>query len=111
MNIINEVFGHSINNKDRTAFISQKGRLSYEELWRRSDNLAGWIDLQTVDRNTPVIVYGHKDPMMIVCFLACVKSGHPYCPVDASVPAERLTSIVDLLGDPLILVAHHDEIP
>ena len=31
-------------------------------------------------------MYGHKDIYMIVCFLAAVKSGRAYCPLDISIP-------------------------
>ncbi len=40
---------------------------------------------------------------MIVCFLACVKSGHAYCPIDISVPASRVAAIVDEVAPPCIL--------
>ena len=32
---------------------------------------------------------------MLVCFLACVKSGHAYVPVDVSVPTSRVQDIMD----------------
>ena len=53
----------------------------------------GWllISRMSVRYNySPVVVYGHKNPYMIVCFLACVKSGRAYCPVDTSVPESRV---------------------
>ena len=42
-----------------------------------------------VKTKQPLAVYGHKNPWMLVCFLACVKSGHGYCPIDISVPQMR----------------------
>lgn len=98
MNIINRVLEHAFTNVKRSAFTSPAGILSYEDFWRRSDNLAGWIDMQMGDKNTPVIVYGHKDSMMLICFLACVKSGRPYCPIDVSVPEARVASIARRRG-------------
>lgn len=51
----------------------------------------------------PIVVYGHKSPYMIVCFLACVKSGRAYCPVDTSVPASRVMAILDEVEPEIIL--------
>ena len=74
--------------------------------WRELDILSGKLaarlcrDCRT---NTPVVVYGHKDPLMLVCFLACVKSGRAYCPVDVSVPLNRVEAIIDAVKPELVL--------
>ena len=65
--------------------------------------LASWIDKKQGGDKTPVVVYGHKDPWMLVCFFACVKSGRAYCPVDVSMPGDRVMDIVEKLGNPLVL--------
>ena len=52
---------------------------------------------------TPIIVYGHKNPYMIVAFLACVKSGHPYCPIDISNPDVRTEKIINSVQPHVIL--------
>ena len=83
------------------------GRHTYSTLtWRELDILSGKLaarlcrDCRT---NTPVVVYGHKDPLMLVCFLACVKSGRAYCPVDVSVPLNRVEAIIDAVKPELVL--------
>lgn len=77
-------------------------RLTWKELDDYSDYLAGWIDYN-LHTKTPIIVYGHKSPMMIVCFLACVKSGRAYCPIDINVPHSRIEAIVDEVQPEIIL--------
>ena len=52
---------------------------------------------------SPVIVYGHKHPMMLVAFLACVKSGRAYVPIDINVPRNRIENIIDSVSPELIL--------
>lgn len=79
----------------------------YEELtWRQlsgySDIIAEYLD-ETLATKKPVIVYGHKDPFMAVCFLACVKSGRAYCPIDLFAPEKRVLSIVEVVRPELIL--------
>lgn len=67
--------------------------LTYGELWAASEALASQIS-KRVDAGAPVMVYGNKDPFMAVCFLACMKSGCPYVPIDGySVPPARTASI------------------
>lgn len=68
--------------------------ISYRQLWEDSDALALYVAEQGMDRNTPLAVFGHKDPLMLVCFLACVKSGHPYVPIDSSTPPSRVQDIL-----------------
>lgn len=44
---------------------------------------------------------------MIVCFLACVKSGWAYCPVDISVPHSRAEAIIREV-EPEVILATED---
>lgn len=79
---------------DRTAVRASTGMdLTYQELWAASEALAAQVGTR-VERGVPVIVYGNKDPFMVVCFLACMKAGCPYVPIDGnSVPPQRTASI------------------
>lgn len=105
MDILKRIEEYADTHGDRTAFRSRDGEISYRELWERSGRLASMIENLMYGNNDPVIVYGHKDPMMIVCFLACVRSGRAYCPVDTSTPAERVNRIVEKVVKPLVLIA------
>lgn len=84
----------------------RKQCLTYRELKTFSDALAVWL-VQNVPFDTqkgiPVVVYGHKESEMLVLLLACLKSGHPYIPVDISVPSERLGKILESSGAAAIL--------
>ena len=90
---------------ERDAFRSTAGTVTYGELWQKSGILASVIETLMGNDRSPLIVYGHKDPMMIICFLACARSGRAYCPVDTSLPPERLGYIRTIIGDPLLLSA------
>lgn len=90
------------NNEERIAVKSTKGQLTYGQLWQKSDNLAAWLKAEVKD-NKPVMVYGHKSPQMLVCFLACVKAGKAYCPVDISMPQNRIREIACAIDNHIIL--------
>ena len=89
---------------------STGSQLTYGELWHASGALAQELVRRNASRtdggHAPVLVYGHKSPLMLVGMLACMRSGHPYVPVDAhSVPDERAASIARQLGEPIVLAA------
>lgn len=78
--------------------VSTGERLTYAELWRASEALASYIAAH-VAPGTPVVVYGNKHPLMVTSFLACMKAGCPYVPVDCfSVPSSRAASIVEQIA-------------
>lgn len=104
MNILERIEGCADSLGQRTAFKSRTGEMTYGELWERSGRLASYIERQAGGDRKPVMVYGHKDPMMITGFLACVRSGRAYCPVDVNTPPERIAQIAETIGEPLVLV-------
>lgn len=92
---------------ERIAHHYREHSLTYRELKEFSDALAIWLyeahSGENREEKLPVIVYGHKENEMLVSFLASIKSGHPYIPVDVSVPAERLRQIIEASGAKVIL--------
>lgn len=113
MTILNKIKENAIRYPDRIAFQHETAaccgnrtgipeKLTWQQLEDDSDFLAAYIDANFPDR-TPVIVYGHKNPYMLVCFLACVKSARAYCPVDTSIPEQRVQAILDAVSPELIL--------
>lgn len=81
---------------DHIAYMNRNETLTYRELWERSDALADWLLQQSANKgpDTPILVYGHLEPLMPVCFLACMKAGRAYVPVDSSLPDKRVEQIL-----------------
>ncbi|MBB5326177.1 D-alanine--poly(phosphoribitol) ligase subunit 1 [Anoxybacillus tepidamans] len=88
---------------DCVAIFSDGHYLTYREIEEYSNALSVFISEKMKGSDSPVIVYGHMEPLMIVCFLASVKSGHAYIPIDASIPEERVKKIIDDSGAKLFL--------
>lgn len=87
--------------------VSDGRGMTYGQLEESSNRIAGYIDQvvsrRRLDAKVPIVVYGHKDPLMVACFLGCLKSGHPYVPIDMySVPRERACGIVDQIGSTIV---------
>lgn len=102
MNILEEIKGFAKTCGDSIAIQSEDCCLSYSQLDNYSDKLAAWIYKNYGDTKVPVVVYGHKNPYMIVCFLACVKAGKAYCPQDISIPDTRVAATVDCVEPEVI---------
>lgn len=83
---------------DRAAHVSGGRSLTYRELWERSDALAALLLERHGRDGRPVVVRGHKEPEMLVAFLAAVKAGRPYVPVDLSIPQDRFERIAAAAG-------------
>ena len=103
--ILEKIRQNADNWPDRLVMIEKTREMTRELTWEQldifSDRLAFWMDCR-LNTKLPVIVYGHKDPLMIVCFLACVKSGRAYCPIDVNVPETRITSIINEVNPEII---------
>ncbi|MES2572595.1 MAG: AMP-binding protein [Verrucomicrobiota bacterium] len=87
---------------DRAAHVSGERTLTYGELAARSDALASWL-AEELEGSGPVVVVGHKEPEMLIAFLAAAKAGRPYVPIDTSIPAHRVERIVQTAGAAIVL--------
>lgn len=88
---------------DRPAHRSGSRVLTYAELGARSDALAAWIQAELGEDRSPIAVRGHKEPEMLIAFLAAVKSGRPYVPIDSSIPEQRAQKIIEVSGAAKVL--------
>lgn len=103
MNILEQIRLHSASSPDRPVMISGKETMTWGELDRRSAVLAAQLERFCGNNRAPVAVYGHKSPLMLICFLACVRSGRAYCPIDVSVPDSRVQMILDQMDSTVVL--------
>ncbi|MGG2016029.1 D-alanine--poly(phosphoribitol) ligase subunit DltA [Bacillus sp. S10(2024)] len=103
MKLLEQIEKWALETPDQTAFVWRDAKITYKQLKEDSDALAHWISSQSGDDRSPIIVYGHMQPEMIVCFLGCVKAGHAYIPVDVSIPADRVLRIAESSGAKLLL--------
>lgn len=84
---------------DKDAFVCDGVRITFSELrrkaflyGRRLSALSGGM------RNRPVCVIGEREIDALVCMLACLYSGNFYVLVDASLPEERILSMLGSLN-------------
>src|SRR4051794_18496319 len=95
MKILNTIKDIALTQPETLAFISSNKTITYNDLWKNSDQIAAFILNLDLKRSSPVLVYGHMEPEMLISFIGSVKAGHPYIPVDTSIPLERVVKIVE----------------
>jgi D-alanine--poly(phosphoribitol) ligase subunit 1 len=101
MSLLSRIDEWARQTPHRVAHSSSAGVLTWGELARRSDALAG--ALSDLTPGSPVVLRGHKEPEMLVGFLGCAKAAHPYIPVDIGVPEARAQRVVEVSGAELVL--------
>lgn len=94
MHLLDRIDHWGRTKPDRLAHRSNERSLTYGALLEKSDTLAAWLQEELGDNRNPVAVHGHKEPEMLIAFLAAVKSGRPYVPIDLSIPLQRVERII-----------------
>ena len=88
---------------DSPAFFSAtEGETTYGELWRAACGIARGLSEKVAGRG-PVLVLGPKSALTVASFLGCLMNGHAYVPVDAELPARRVSDIAGQIEDATML--------
>jgi D-alanine--poly(phosphoribitol) ligase subunit 1 len=103
MDLIERIDQWSRKTPERNAHISDGQTLTYAELARQSNALAETLTKQYPADHSPIAVQGHKEPEMLSAFLGIVKSGHPYIPLDSSLPSQRVENILQTAKASMLL--------
>jgi len=95
------------------AVACEDQRMTYGELDDISDRLAARLRSRGTGHETVVALCGDRTPEMLVGFLAILKAGGVYVPLDPSYPEDRLDFILEDSGAEQLLVAdkYRDRFP
>ncbi|HSK76594.1 MAG TPA: amino acid adenylation domain-containing protein, partial [Thermoanaerobaculia bacterium] len=85
------------------AVVSGEAVLTYRELDRSAGRLAGRLRALGVGPETPVAIYLERSAAVLVAILGVLKAGGAYLPLDTSHPAERLATMLEGAGRPLLI--------
>jgi amino acid adenylation domain-containing protein len=87
-----------------TAIEYADRRVSYEDLERRSNQLARWLVERGARPGTLVAILTEDTARMVTAILAVLKAGAAFMPLDPQLPAPRLDAML-ALGEPVLLLA------
>jgi D-alanine--poly(phosphoribitol) ligase subunit 1 len=110
MHLIERIDSWSQSHPGRIAHISGETALTYQQLTSQSNTLAQHLLNRLSPDGAPVAILGHKQVEMLVGFIACIKAGHPYIPLDSSLPTQRVEAIVQTANATLFTVDQLQEI-
>ncbi|MBA2682425.1 MAG: AMP-binding protein, partial [Ktedonobacteraceae bacterium] len=90
---------------DTLALISPHTHVqfTYQEMNQRANQLAHFLRRQGVRPEVPVCVCLERSPELIIAWLAVMKAGGVYVPLDPSYPAARLSGMIQEI-QPLVLL-------
>ncbi|WP_084959447.1 non-ribosomal peptide synthetase [Thermoactinospora rubra] len=97
---------------DAPAVVTPDGTLSYAELDRRAEAVAGGLAARGVGRGSRVALCLRASPDAVVALLAVLRRGAAYVPLDPAQPRDRLASLLGDCGAVLAVVPEdHDGLP
>ena len=101
---IHELFELQVEkNPDATALVYENEQLSYDELNRRSNQLAHYLISQGVGPEVRVGICVDRSIEMLVGILGILKSGGAYVPIDPNYPIERIAFQLEDSGAEIVL--------
>ncbi|WP_181795597.1 AMP-binding protein, partial [Streptomyces sp. WELS2] len=104
MDIIGKPYAHerfaavAAARGEATAVEHDGHRISYAELDADSDRLAHRLRSRGVGRGSVVLVHLERSIDLVVSFLATLKAGAAYLPVEPGIPDDRLAAYVKETG-------------
>ena len=88
---------------DKTAFADETEKLSFSDLLSLGKSIGTAVAAVTERVNAPVAVFTDRSVYPITGFIGALMSGNFYVPVDATMPPERMASIMEELSPAAIL--------
>lgn len=90
-------------NDQRIVYTEQQKNHTYRELKAKVFSFAAFLTTN-YPNSRPILVFGDHQFEMIVAFLGCALTGHPYIPVDSASGIERIKSILTTADPQIVLL-------
>lgn len=90
-----------LKSSDKPAIIYRENKITFKDLWERSECLASFISCNCKFKS-PILIYGNKEIDIVTTMIAALKTGRAYSPVDVSYPPERLYRISEITNAELV---------
>ena len=106
--LIHELFeDQAERTPDAVALVFEDKQLTYRELNERSNQLAHYLQKLGVSPEVPVGICLPRSLEIVVGMLAILKAGGVYVPLDADLPAERLTYMLQAASVSVLITRSH----
>src|SRR5699024_5291310 len=109
---VKEIFEEIVNKyHNKTALVYEDEAVCYEELNKRSNELAHKLLKLGVKKEEPIAILSERSLELMVGILATLKVGACYVPIDPTYPDQRIDFILDDVGVNIILFGDVDYKP
>ncbi len=98
-------------NPNALAVSAYDGRLTYDELNRKSNQLAHYLYSLGIGPDKKIGICMNPSKYMVIALLGVLKSGATYVPIDPGYPEKRIEYIIEDADVEIILSAERIEIP
>ncbi|MDY3208668.1 D-alanine--poly(phosphoribitol) ligase subunit DltA [Clostridium baratii] len=89
---------------DRIALKCDGEELSYKDLDNYSESIGAYLkEIHDDLDNTPIIIYGNKDNLIMACMIGALKSGRAYVPLDISFPLDRVLTVTEEVTPKIVI--------
>lgn len=114
-NVAKYIEKSALERPNNTAVVaySSRGResVTYDELNKRANRLAHLLIKRGLAKNKVVAVLLDKSVEALTCFIAVLKTGAAYIPLDPSLPEKRVLSVLSDINEGHHFVIHDSAIP
>ncbi len=101
---VHQIFEEQVERApDAIAVVDEDGQLTYDELNRRANQLAHYLQRLGATPGTPVGICVDRSSLMAVGLLGILKSGAAFAPLDPAYPEGRKTFILKDAQAPILL--------
>jgi natural product biosynthesis luciferase-like monooxygenase protein len=94
-----------VSTPDRTAIVYEGRRMTYSELNRQANRLAGYLKELGVVHNDVIAVMCERSELMVAALFGVLKAGAAYVPIDPVYPPDRIAYILRDSGANVLLVS------
>ncbi|MCP4151010.1 MAG: amino acid adenylation domain-containing protein, partial [bacterium] len=93
-------------NKDGGRWVPVPQSLTYSQLNRKADHLAGILQKIGLETDTIVAIMEDRTVELIAALLAILKTGGAYLPIDPTYPVERIDFMLKDSNTPILITTH-----
>ena len=93
--IIETLRHHALTKADQPAFFDRNSAISYCEFDVWTDGIAHTLAAQSSNASRPIVFFGTNGMIMIATFVACMKLGRAFCPINRDYPT---VTVLDLIN-------------
>jgi amino acid adenylation domain-containing protein/non-ribosomal peptide synthase protein (TIGR01720 family) len=101
---IPELFKEQVDKQpDRIALFARGKKITYQQLDRLANQIAGWLKEKGVKENPIVALMLERSVDMIAAIMGVLKAGGAYLPIDCEYPLARVRTILSDSGAKIVL--------